>query len=63
MKISLTEEEIGLKETTIIATETFEYTLNGVRVEGFSNRKDALKHAQYYFGEFISNKYLKKVDA
>lgn len=57
MKIQLTEEEINLKATE--GEDTFEYKLNGTKVEEFKSRSDALKHAQYSFRDFITEKYLK----
>jgi len=56
MKIQLTEQEIRLKEKKGL----FEYKLNNIKVEGFSTRSEALKHAQDSFTEFISKKYLKQ---
>jgi len=56
MKIQLSEEEINLDKDS---TGLYYYRLNGILVEGFKSRADALSHAQLTFSKFIKEKYIK----
>ena len=56
MRIILNKKDINL-----VTNENglLEYTVNGIKVEGFKRAKDALNHAEEKITEFIKDKYFK----